>query len=68
MQVIGLGFFQLRIAKDILLRSIIDLPSQICFVLKTPLVLMKFLSYMSVCPRTFLKQKCGMFGRNEKAL
>lgn len=46
----------------------IDLLFQIYFVLKNPLVLLKFLSYMSACPRTFLKQKCGMFGGNKKAL
>lgn len=46
----------------------IDLLFQVYFVLKNPLVLMKFLSYMSACPRTFLKQKCGMFGGNKKAL
>lgn len=45
-----------------------DLLFQIYFVLKNPLVLMKFPSYMSACPRIFLKQKCGMSGRNKKAL
>lgn len=29
---------------------------------------MIFPPYMSVGSRTFLSQKCGMFGRNEKAL